>query len=158
MDQEFEGLNLVQLLDLLEPAPEPDRIPLTPQTGGWVVLALLIGVVLFAAIRWAIRRRRASAYRRAALRELASADAEPAVVAEILRRTALVAYPRSEIATLSGPEWLAFLDRSYAGSGFSEGPGQVFATAPFRPAQPDPAAAELARDWIRRHRNLAPAA
>lgn len=157
MEEEFEGLNLIQLLDLLEAAPEPARVSLTPQTGGWAVLAVVIVLLLFAGVRWAMRRHRASAYRRAALRELASANAEPAVVASILRRTALVAYPREDVATLSGAEWLAFLDQSYAGSGFADGPGRVFATAPFRPTPPNPAATALACDWIRRHRKSAPA-
>ncbi len=152
MTEEFDGLNLVELIDLLEEAPEPPPIPLTPQTWGWVVLAVVASVLLFLLLRWAARRHRARAYRRAALRELTEAHNDPALAATILRRAALSAYPRDKVASLSGADWLAFLDRKFPGSGFANGPGQIFASAPFRPSAPDPKAMTLARDWIKQHR------
>ncbi len=68
-------------------------------------LLTLLGVI--AAFR-AWRTWRAAAYRRAALRELATA-ANASAIAEILKRTALVAYPRKDVAALSGAAWLAWL-------------------------------------------------
>ncbi|MEX0339365.1 MAG: DUF4381 domain-containing protein, partial [Arenibacterium sp.] len=148
-----EGLGLVDLIGLLEEAPEPSPISLMPQTSGWIVLGIVLVVSGIFVVRWVQRRIRAGAYRRAALRELASAKNDPALVASILRRTALTAFPREQIATLAGAEWLAFLDRSFPGNGFSDGPGRIFAIAPFRPQVPDPDAMVLARDWIKRHRS-----
>ena len=41
MSQHLDGLNLVELLDLLEPVPQPMPISMAPQTPGWIVLAVL---------------------------------------------------------------------------------------------------------------------
>ena len=158
MNEEFKGLGLVDLIELLEEVPEPPPISLTPQTPGWIVLGVVVVVLLILLLRWALQRYRAEAYRRAALRELGQAGDDPAAIAIVLRRTALAAYPRAEIAALAGADWLAFLDRTFQGNGFSEGAGQVIATAPFRPHPSNSDAAKLARDWIRGHRRDAEAA
>jgi len=72
-----------------------------------------------------------------------------------VRRTALAAFPREHVAPLAGPAWLAFLDRSYGGQGFSLGPGRLLASAPYRRAAPDQAQLRaltaLVRQWIRGH-------
>lgn len=152
MSAEFDGLNLVDLIDLLEPAPEPPPVSMMPQTAGW----LWLGLVLLALAAWGVNRlaahRRLNAYRRAALRELQAAGPDAAAIAAILRRAALAAFPRAEVAGLTGPDWLDFLDRSYGGNDFSAGPGRVLTQAPYRPCPPDPALRELARDWITHHK------
>ena len=146
-------ISLVDLLNRLVPASEPDLIPLVPQTAGWTVLAvlLLLGLAL---LGWRFfRRYRANAYRRAALAELDEAGNDPAAMAELLRRTALAAYSRTEVASLNGPAWLAFLDESLGGSGFRSGPGHVLADAPYRPVtHAPPGLQDLTRRWIRHHR------
>ena len=152
MSDEFDGLNLIELIDLLEDAPAPPPIPLTPQTWGWAVVGVVVLGVIALALWWAVRRHRAQAYRRAALRAVAQNGTDPAMVAAILRRTALSAFPRDQVASLSGADWLRFLDQTFPGAGFAKGPGQVFAIAPFRSCAPDPAAVALARDWIKHHR------
>ncbi len=151
MNPEFEGLNLVELLDLLEPVPEPLSVPLTPQTPGWLVVGVVLAAVLFLGVRWGVRRHRRNAYRRAALKELDAAAADPAAIAAILRRTALSAFPRETVAGLHGAEWLAFLDRTYPGGGFAEGAGRVLEVAPYRPCPPVAGLEGLARDWVKRH-------
>ena len=123
-----------------------------PQTPGWIVLGIVVAILLFLLLRLAVRRHRAEAYRRAALRELAQVGEDPAAIANVLRRTALAAYPRAEVAGLSGPDWLAFLDRTFPATGFADGKGEVFAVAPFQTQPSDPVAAKLARDWVRGHR------
>jgi Ca-activated chloride channel family protein len=62
---------------------------------------------------------------------------------------------RIAIALLAGPAWLAFLDSTYDGSEFSEGPGRLLASAPYQRTAPGggevrPLAA-LVRRWIRGH-------
>ena len=156
MSEDLSGLNLVELLARLEPVPEPLPISLWPQTAGWIWL----GLVLTAAAAWLLYRwiaaRRAEAYRRAALRDVAAAGSDPAVLAEVLRRTALAAFPRGQVAALYGEAWLAFLDETSGGTAFRQGPGRAFATAPYRMTTAQPGLAALAADWIRRHRRPRP--
>ena len=110
MTEEFQGLGLVELINLLEEVPEPPPIAMTPQTPGWIVLGVVVAVLLFLLLRWAVQRHRAEAYRRAALRELEQAGDDPAAISTVLRRTALAAFPagagrsthRSRLAGFSG--------------------------------------------------------
>ncbi|TMV09049.1 DUF4381 domain-containing protein [Ruegeria sediminis] len=152
-EEDFAGKNLAQLMDMLVPPPEPDPIPMWPQTQGWIWLAVVVlALLIWAGLRWHAHRQ-ANAYRRAALQELKAAGEDPVAIAVILRRTALSAYPRSEVAGLLGREWLAFLDQSYGGSGFADGPGQAITRAPFAGDRaPVAGLAALAEQWVRRHR------
>lgn len=152
MSEEFEGLGLVDLLDLLEPVPEPPPISLMPQTMGWVWLGLgLLALATLALRRWQAHRQ-AQAYRKAGLQALAAAGDNPAEIAVILRRTALGGFPRTAVASLHGPAWLAFLDRTCPDAGFQTGPGATLARAPYTDVPADPALAALARHWITHHR------
>jgi Domain of unknown function (DUF4381) len=156
MNEDLSGLDLIALLDRLESIPEPPTVSLWPQTEAWVWVGLAVLVVFV----WLIRRvrlcRRANAYRRAALREIAAAGDSHVAVAEILRRTALVAFPRAEVAGLHGEDWLAFLDRTGGGgTEFCEGEGRVLARAPYSAEEVDAKQlAILAARWVRRHRPL----
>ncbi len=149
---ELQGKSLTQLMGLLREVPVPDPVPMWPQTPGWIVLGAGVMLALAALIRWRMRHHRANAYRRAALTELSGLQDDPAQIATLLRRTALAAFPRAQVAGLQGAEWLHFLDDSFAGDGFATGPGQILTTAPYRPTAPDPALTALARDWIRTHK------
>ncbi len=147
----------------------PDPVAWTPQTAGWWIL-LGAAVVLAAwAVRSTLRRRRANRYRRIALARLARIEASlgdpagrPGAVAELsvlIKWTALAFRPRSEVAALSGERWLRFLDDSYGGRGFTEGPGRLLPTLAYAPAGRGGAVADaevtalvgLIRLWIRRH-------
>ncbi|PCH75135.1 MAG: hypothetical protein COC12_01950 [Rhodobacteraceae bacterium] len=156
MSTHLTGKNLIDLLDMLEPVPEPTPVSLWPQTPGWLVL----GLILLALLVWGLRaiwmRHHARAYRRAALAELAQTGNDAARIATLLRRVALAGYPRRDVAGLTGAGWLAFLDQSYGGSGFSGPVGQVLLTAPYRQSAPDAALGDLARDWITMHRQARP--
>jgi Domain of unknown function (DUF4381) len=152
-DPATEAANLVDLLDRLAEPLEPAPVSMTPQTAGWTVLAVLLALVLaWLAWRW-LQQWRANAYRRAALAELDAAGDDPAAVADILRRTALAAWPRDRVASLSGADWLRFLDATGGGGGFVDGPGAVLASAPYRSdaAARAPGLGSLAARWVRRH-------
>jgi hypothetical protein len=73
-----------------------------------------------------------------------------AALALLVRRTALAAFPREQVAALAGPAWLAFLDRTYDGQEFSQGAGRMLETAAYGPVRAD--SAELGRliDLVRR--------
>ena len=153
MSQHLEGKNLVELLDMMEPVPEPPAISLMPQTPGWIVLGIIVVGLAFWAARALQARHRERAYRRAALAELAEIGNDSAKIATLLRRTALAGFPRDQVAGLVGEDWLNFLDQSYGGKGFSGEQGQVFLAAPYRQSAPDPALGALARDWITLHKS-----
>lgn len=143
--------SLVELIDGLVEPTEPAPIPLTPQTWGWPVLALLV-LALVAVLLWRWRAwRRANAYRRVALGAL-DRQVTGAEVARILRRATLAAYPRADVASLTGADWLAFLDRTGRGA-LPATAGAELLAAPYR-TETAPASEALrsaAATWVRRH-------
>ncbi len=151
MNEEFQGLSLVELIDLLEEVPEPPPIAMTPQTPGWIVVGVVGGLLLFFLFRWAWRRWKANAYRRAALSALDTATS-PTEIAAIVRRTAMMAFPRADVAGLTGDRWLAFLDSTYPGSAFATGAGRSIITAPYRNEPYTPQLEGAARAWVRQHK------
>jgi len=106
-------------LDRLHDIVMPPDVPWWPPAPGWyAVLAVAVVLLCWLAFRfW--RSWRANAYRRAALRELASAN-DAAGVAEILRRTALVIAPRADIAQKTGDDWLDWLESRGGGAPSAE--------------------------------------
>ena len=131
--------SLENLFDIVVPPP----VSWWPPAPGWYVvggLVLLLGV--YGAWR-ALARRRAAAYRRAALAELRRIEAravdegQRAValreVPALVKRTALAAFPRETVASLSGAEWLGFLDRTGHTDAFTRGRGQVLAALAYDP-------------------------
>ena len=145
--------------------PLPPPVSLWPQT--WtsrITLVVLLVAAIAATWRFA-RDWRASRYRREALAELdgigqrldasEAAGERLAELSMLVRRTALAAFQREAVAPLAGTEWLAFLDRSYGGKGFSEGAGRLLASGPYQRAVPDQqqlrSLAALIRQWIRGH-------
>lgn len=136
-----------------------------PAPGWWVLAAasLMAGTIVLLRM---VARYRADAYRRAALRDLTAFEriagtlADPVFaghVFEVLKRVALVAYPRDTVAALSGPAWLAFLDRSAATTDFSGETGRAALNAAFcgAPQLTDAQRRSLvaaAGAWVRNHR------
>jgi hypothetical protein len=152
MSVDTEGKSLVELLDMLEPAPAPAPISMAPQTWGWAVLALLlVSAVVFGLYRYR-RHRKSNAYRRIALADLQAADNDVAKIAEILRCTALAAFPRDEVAGINGADWITFLNQSSDKTSISSSEAQDLLLAPYRPGPSNPNIAKFARDWIRTHK------
>lgn len=152
MSETAQTTSLVDLLDQLEPVPAPPPVSMMPQTIGWLALAVIVlALITYGAWRWHLHRR-ATAHRRAALALLSQAGDDRATIAEILRRTALVSFPRDQVAGLTGQDWAAFLDQSYGGSGFASKAGQALLSAPYSGSAKDAAATKLARDWITGHK------
>ena len=137
---------------------ELPSVPLWPPAiGGYIILSLILAVALLFVVHALIRFRR-DAYRRSAIAALAALPADENAlpqIASLLKRTALVAYPREQVASLTGDEWLQWLtntsgltipvatgealkDGLYGGSGVAE----------------SQALREFAVKWIRRHRSL----
>ena len=152
MKDDLSKLDLVGLLDQLKPIALPDKVSLWPQTVGWLVVAVV--VFIFAGLMlvlWFIAYR-SDAYRRAALREINVIGNDPKKLAEVLRRCALAAYPRTAVASLHGEKWLRFLDNAYGGTEFSQGIGRNIANAVYvKSASAHDSLSELTAKWVRDH-------
>ena len=108
-----------------------------PAATGWWPLAngwyFLIGLLLVALVWFGYRSRRtwlSNRYRRAALQELQLLTEDVTGVENrmtglrqlpvLLKRTALSAYPRNDVASLSGENWHQFLNSTAKGPLFTE--------------------------------------
>lgn len=108
--------SLDRLHDIADVAP----VGWWPAAPFWYwVLAVLAVWVAYSTVRL-VGRWRKNAYRRLALAELQVLQTQASVetnatmiaVSQLLKRVALVAYPRQRVAPLSGQEWLEFLDKT----------------------------------------------
>ena len=150
----YEGLNLPDLLERLHDLAMPEPVSWLPQTDGWwVLLAWAAAVLLFLILKWRADRRR-NRYRREALnrlRDLVNADESAAQVAELVKRTALTVYPRSEVAGLYGEAWGAFLVRTSGADPIVASAAGRLAVASYTPNVTIAEIAPCAERWIRRH-------
>jgi hypothetical protein len=158
-----DATSLANLHDIVVPPP----VSWWPLAWGWYLLgALLLAALAWGLVRWR-RWRLANRYRDLALAELddlsdaigdpASRTGALAALPMLLKRVALAAWPREQVAQLSGAAWWRFLDGSggtlgqvegarlerlsygrEAGAGLSETEARGLAKA--------------VRAWIRRHR------
>jgi hypothetical protein len=128
----------------------PPEVPLWPPAPGWWILAVgcvAAGAILVAVV---VDRHRRNAYRRRALLELDHVEAHD--ISAVLKRAALVAWPRAEVASLTGEEWRAFLDRSARMDAFTRGAGRDLEALTFGGGGDVPGVLAAAKSWIRRHR------
>jgi len=155
----------------LQELPLPETVSYAPHTVGWVFIAVLLLAALGVALWFGWRRREKQRYRRVALSELASIEARLAsthadreqcanalaAIPRLIKRTALAAAPREQVAALTGGEWLAFLQHTHGH--FDAGSGALLELASYAPPDvvariSDGDAAALighTRDWIERH-------
>jgi hypothetical protein len=157
---QYDGLNLPDLLALMHGPVMPEPVAWLPATPGWwIVLGWLMAVIVLAALQLEGRRRR-NRYRRDALAELKAIEArmhdDPVVsaqrIAAVLKRTALVAYPRRDVAGLHGAEWARFLTESADNDPQIAKAADDLAAAAYRPDANPQVLSSPARRWIRRHR------
>ena len=155
--------------DNLNDIVTPGAISWMPQTVGWWALAVIVSLV---ALRWGWLRYRswlAAGYRRDALAELDELKARLAdpqsrvdalvAIPPLVKRVVLSSAVRSDVASLSGPAWLHFLNQTARRSTFTEGPGSLLPTLAY--ASSDRLAAisdsdvhalvSLIEEWIRTH-------
>lgn len=139
-------------LDRLHDLAVPPEVPWWPPAPGWYVVMLVLALAILWTAYAAWKKWRATAYRRAALRELERVH-DPAAIAEILRRTALAAATRQAVAGATGDDWIEWLCRhspeplpaevrAQLTTGIYAPPGQADDTGELR---------RFAAAWIRRH-------
>jgi hypothetical protein len=145
----MNGPDLSQLHDFYQPLPSS----WVPQTIGWyVLLALLFAGALFLIVR-ALRRWLRDRYRRDALREIEAAA--PAQLSEILKRAAMVRWPRPKVASLTGKDWTDFLADSSGLDAFRSAPGDRIESVALSSSALATAdrnrLKQLAADWVKLH-------
>ena len=140
-------------LDALHGFYQPPSPAWTPQTVGWYCVFAAAAIAALWILARRIRRWRFNRYRREALNELKTLAATE--LSALLKRTALSAWPRERVASLSGPEWLQFLDDALKDSGFKNAPGNRIEDIAFGPAalsaEEEKQLRDLTAQWIRSH-------
>jgi len=137
----------------------PDAIPFLPQTVGWLVVVILL-LALLGWLAWRARKRwLKNAYRREALSSIEAMRADPAGAAQlpfILRRSALAAYERCDVASLRGAEWMGWLNESAGRELFPGDAAAIldrlaYSREALSPAEIEPLLV-ASREWVRLHR------
>lgn len=123
---------LAQLKDIHLP---PDIIwwPLAP--GWWILIALLASLIGIGVWKW-LHHRRTHAYKRQAQSELQALKSQYSdnpnlycqQLSQLLRRVALMSFPQQQVASLTGHDWLSFLDKTGKTTAFMQGAGQELIT------------------------------
>lgn len=113
----------------------PQAVAWLPPAPGWYVLSLTLFLFCswFSVQKYLLWKR--NRYRREALIELATIQKQAAAgsvtqqllpqLSELVKRTAIAAYGRHLVASLTGDEWLDFLDTTGSTHLFTQGDGQL---------------------------------
>ena len=138
----------------------PEAIGWWPPAIGWWLLAVLIPLLIMF-LYWFYKRLTRKTAIKAAKKNLAAIKVSPALdsnqklreLSMLVRRVAISVSPRAEAASLTGRQWLAFLDKSLTGAPFSDGCGQLLAEAPYRNTSPTELEISqlisLCEDWLK---------
>lgn len=155
-------MNTQDPLTALNPLREPQLIGWWPLAPGWWLLLVLLLLAAGFSVWLLYTRYRRNSYRRLGLGKLDALklqhERSPNVsitvsaINALLKSVALRAYPRRDIASLSGEAWLAFLQQS-APEGPAFEPGTLESQYRKQPGDIDIDALALAtRHWISRHK------
>ena len=108
--------------------------------GWWILLALIVFIVGWLVIKLLQRTKRKKQQEKILakfdiLEEKLRKNPSNSIIAELntlLRQLAITYYPRAEIASLTGADWLQFLDKSGNTHDFSRGAGRILIEAPYK--------------------------
>ena len=153
------------MLHGIEEVQLPEVIAWWPQAVGWKIVLALILLWIGKQIYRAITKWRGNHYRRRALKKLAQLQSAETSSSQTIRQlpvllkaTALQAYPRTEVAHLSGQAWLTMLDSKWSESTFSSVVGERLLTINYQNEQYWQLDSEqidelidTIRRWIRKH-------
>ncbi len=117
----------------------PDAIGWWPPAMGWWLLALFIPLLCWFVI-WLFKRLTQKTVLKTGKKILAEIKQDTALnnieklskISELIRRVAISIAPRPETASLTGPDWLQYLDSTMKDSPFTQGAGQCLANAHYQ--------------------------
>jgi uncharacterized protein DUF4381 len=139
----------------------PDSVLWWPPAPGWWILLFLI-IIIVLSVLFFIRRKRQQ--RNSAIylakQELTRIENEfkskqdksvlVKEISELIRRVSISLFKRNESASLTGEDWLLFLDQLNGDKSFTNGIGRVLIEAPYQ-AKPDydeKALLNLVSSWV----------
>jgi hypothetical protein len=145
----------------------PEPVAFWPPAPGWFILVGIVLAGLIYVFVSAVKKRRYNRYRRLAIQQItllripAGARAGGAGLRELyvlLKRVALEAFPREEVASLTGDRWVDFLKTSCPGIQLSPGQGWLLGRAGYE-REGDVEVSEeewrdllqVAEEWILKH-------
>lgn len=141
-------------LDNLHGFYQPPPPSWRPQTVGWYIVFAIIALLLVWLAVHLYNRWRADRYRREALNELEHIETKQ--LSALLKRTALSAWSREEVAALSGAAWLKFLDSSSHKPLFESAPENRLEEIAFSQSQlsreDESTLRNAAGNWIKQHK------
>lgn len=156
-----------QVLGDIEHIIGPPPVDWYPPAPGWFALAVILLAFLLHYCGRRLKRWGRNRYRRDAVRmlgQLHASEADPASVAainRILKLVVLAAWPRQQVAALSGPGWAAFLDTHCTCRPFDRAQLCLLTETVYAAPLPDPAELQrllqAASLWIRHHQGPADA-
>ncbi len=130
--------SLQNLHDIISPEP----IAWLPPAPGWYVLGFSFLLLLswFSVHRYQAWKR--NQYRREALMELAELKNQMSdraryqqllpQIPQLVKRTAIIAYGRSRVASLNGVDWLTFLNKTGSTDVFTQGKGKLLSDCSYQ--------------------------
>jgi transposase len=155
-------LNPQDPLAQLRPLREPAIIDWWPPAPGWWLLAIVALLTVTAIVYFLRRYWRRNAYRRQALKQLATLQQQHASLENdtqyatelnaLLKSTALAAYPSKDVAAKHGEQWRQFLNQELPSA---EQFQAAFFDAAYASESPSLDRAQLQRcaeRWIKKHR------
>jgi len=138
----------------------PASVSWFPQTTGWICLGALLGGLFLYRGGKRLRRWHHNRYRREAIDRLVHTTEQSFSIVELnklLKLTALSAFPREQVAQLSGEEWVRFLNRQCESPPFAPALGKIIAKGAYRQSPLTDATREeleaAALSWIRDHKS-----
>lgn len=138
----------------------PEAIGWWPPAIGWWLLLILIPLLLLLIVLLYKKLTRKTPVKTAKrlLIEITNnkdldATAKLEAISVLLRRTVISHYSREDSASLTGDEWLAFLDQPLEEKSFSTGPGRLLLTGPYQSKPPSETEImgliELSKRWLK---------
>ncbi|WNC66879.1 DUF4381 domain-containing protein [Thalassotalea nanhaiensis] len=129
------------VLDIVE-TNQPDAISWWPNTIGWQLLFIVVLLLVFKRIYFAIKRYQDDAYRRNALKcliEIKHSSSQHCYLnyqqlPALLRTSALHAFDRSDITQLNGKNWEEWLDQQCEQSNFNKNCSGILHQLAYNPA------------------------
>ena len=146
-----------QLKDIHLPG-DPSIWPLA--LGWWILLVMLAGLFIWFVLKLK-KYLNTQKHKRMLLEEFAQLEQKLKTAPNkthitetniFLRRLALAYYPNKKVASLTGNDWLSFLDESGNTQNFSKGAGHILIDAPYRSGELENYNSDefipLIRNWV----------